>query len=139
MFDRYQKIFGSLRTDKNRNRWSAETCFRAPHKPFLLLSVIDHIAQGTISKNFIEPGFGLAETFAGYWSKTIPLGSKGLIAYPFYHLESDGFWRLLPKPDAEIVSGKAISSLTRLRGLYLGASLDKDLWALLVQPESREK
>ncbi|BCR04845.1 hypothetical protein DESUT3_19140 [Desulfuromonas versatilis] len=66
MLEHYLNIFAKLRTDKNRNRWSAQICFRAPHKPFLLLSVIDHIAQGTLRKNFIAPGFGLAETFAGY-------------------------------------------------------------------------
>ncbi len=139
MLEHYLKIFARLRTDKNRNRWSAETCHRAPHKPFLLLAVIDLIAQGTIRKNLIEPGFELAETFASYWSRTMPLGSKGLIAYPFYHLESDGFWRLLPKPGAEIVPGKVISSLTRLRDLYLGASLDQELWDLLLDPKMRER
>jgi putative restriction endonuclease len=137
VLDHYLKKLSRLRTDSSRHRWSAETCHRAPHKPFLLLSVIDLISQGTISKNFIEPSFGLAETFASYWSRTMPLGSKGLIAYPFYHLESDRFWRLLPRPDAEIVPGKVISSLGRLRELYLGASLDPELWELVLNPETR--
>ena len=32
-------------------------------KPFLLLSILDLTAQGSISKNFIEPSFELVETF----------------------------------------------------------------------------
>ena len=36
---------------------------RAPHKPFLLLTVMDLIAQGIITENFIEPSLDLLETF----------------------------------------------------------------------------
>ncbi|HUV78565.1 MAG TPA: hypothetical protein VMW06_10990 [Desulfobacterales bacterium] len=44
--DQYLKSFSSLRTDKNRKRWSALTTYQAPHKSFLLLSIMDLIAQG---------------------------------------------------------------------------------------------
>jgi len=37
-------------TDKNRKRWSALTTYQAPHKPFLLLSIMDLIAQGSIAE-----------------------------------------------------------------------------------------
>jgi putative restriction endonuclease len=46
-----------LNTDKSHTRWSATTCHRAPHKSFLLLSIMDLIAQGQITENFIEPLF----------------------------------------------------------------------------------
>jgi hypothetical protein len=46
--------FSALRTDKNRKRWSDITKNQAPHKPFLLLSVIDLFAQGEITENFID-------------------------------------------------------------------------------------
>jgi putative restriction endonuclease len=59
----YLKSFSRLRTDKNRKRWSALTTHKAPHKPFLLLSIMDLIAQGAITENFIEPSFELVETF----------------------------------------------------------------------------
>jgi len=51
----YLKSFSRLRTYKDRKKWSAITSFQAPHKPFLLLSVMDLIAQGLIAGNFIEP------------------------------------------------------------------------------------
>jgi len=41
--------------DKNRKKWSALTKHQAPHKPFLLLSIMDLIDQGSITQNFTEP------------------------------------------------------------------------------------
>lgn len=61
--DKYLKKFSHLNTDRNRHRWSAATCHCAPHKPFLLLSIMDLIAQGQIVENFIEPSFELATCF----------------------------------------------------------------------------
>ena len=51
-------MFGKLRTDKGRDRYPAITYHRAPHKPFLLLSIMDLIAQGRITQNLIEPSYG---------------------------------------------------------------------------------
>ena len=78
--DHYLQVFSALRTDKNRNRWSAETCFQAPHKPFLLLSILDAIASSVVTRNFIEPSFELAETFAGYWSLVMPPATSGSLS-----------------------------------------------------------
>jgi hypothetical protein len=41
----------------------ASTNFKSPYKPFLLLSILDLIGYGSITKNFIEPSFELTETF----------------------------------------------------------------------------
>jgi putative restriction endonuclease len=57
------KSFSRLTTYKDRKKWSALTSFQAPHKPFLLLSIMDLIAQGSITQNFIEPYFDLLDTF----------------------------------------------------------------------------
>ncbi len=60
---KYLKSFSRLRTDRGRDRYPAYTFHRAPHKPFLLLSIMDLITQGSIAENFIEPSFELVETF----------------------------------------------------------------------------
>jgi len=133
MLDQYIKKFSTLRTDKNKKRWSPLTCLRAPHKPFLLLSVMDHFAQGVITKNFIEPSFELVETFNLYWSGIMPLGSMTSMAYPFYHLNSEGFWHL--DPDKKV----PVTSVSKLRKKYNGAKFDNDLFQLLVQPDTREQ
>lgn len=137
--DCYLKLFSSLRTDRNRKHWSAETCFQAPHKPFLLLSILDAIESSSITRNFIEPSFELAETFAEYWSLVMPIGTSGSISYPFYHLNSSGFWHLVSNPEIPHEPGRAISSIKRLREFYLGARFDDDLFPLLVMDTSREK
>ena len=59
MLEKYLKSFSNLRTDKNRDRYPAITDHRAPHKPFLLLSIMDLITQGQITSNFIEPSLDL--------------------------------------------------------------------------------
>jgi hypothetical protein len=46
MIERYADLFAKLRTDKGRHRYPEVTKHRAPRKPFLLLSVMDLIAQG---------------------------------------------------------------------------------------------
>ena len=51
LLNQYVKSFSRLRTDKNRKRWSALTTYQAPHKPFLLLSIMDLIAQRSIAQN----------------------------------------------------------------------------------------
>ncbi|MCP3887686.1 MAG: HNH endonuclease [Desulfobulbaceae bacterium] len=137
--DCYLQSFAALRTDKNRKRWTGATCCRAPHKPFLLLSILDLIASGSITRNFIEPSFGLAETFAGYWSRVMPIGTSGSVSYPFYHLSTSGFWHLAEQTDSPHERGRTVSSVKRLRELYLGARVDDDLYPLLVMESSREK
>jgi hypothetical protein len=59
MLEKYLQMFANLRTDKGRDRCPEITCHRAPHKPLMLLSIIDLIAQGRISLNLIEPSFEL--------------------------------------------------------------------------------
>jgi putative restriction endonuclease len=123
--DLYLKSFSRLRTDKNRKRWSALTTHQAPHKPFLLLSIMDLIAQGSITKNFIEPSFELLDTFNTYWNSIMLLGSKTSMAYPFPRLKTDGFWHLVPNPGFENQIDIDFSSMTKLRGETCGTSINK--------------
>jgi putative restriction endonuclease len=57
MLEKYLQMFGKLRTEEGRDRYPQITYHRAPHKPFLLLFVMDLIAQGRITKNLIEPAY----------------------------------------------------------------------------------
>ncbi|WP_150112110.1 hypothetical protein [Desulfonatronovibrio hydrogenovorans] len=68
-----------LRTDANRSLWTEVTFFRAPHKPFLLLSVMDIAAQGQLTSSFVEPSFDLIERFARYWDLVQPPGGQDRI------------------------------------------------------------
>jgi len=91
MLDEYLNQFSKLRTDRGRDRFPASTNYRAPHKPFLLLSVMDLIAQGQIGGNFVEPSFELVDTWNGYWNAVMPIGYRSSMAHPFPRLQTDGF------------------------------------------------
>ena len=139
MFEKYFKSFSNLRTDKNRNRYPAITDHRAPHKPFLLLSSMDLIAQGQITSNFIKPSLDLVETWNTYYSSIMPPGSTTSMAYPFSRLKTDGFWQRLPKPGYDPETEYNIKSMNRLREVYYGAKMDNELFQYLCDPETREQ
>jgi len=139
MLEKYAILFSKLRTDKGRNRYPAITRHRAPHKPFLLLSVMDLIAQGQITRNFIEPSFDLLDTFNRYWSAVMPPGAKTSMAYPFSRLQTDGFWHRIPKPGYEAHVEYNVKSMARFREMFLGARLDDELFAFVLQPDTREQ
>jgi len=50
MIEKCLKLFAKLRTDRGRVQYPEITYHRAPHKPFLLLPIIDLIAQGRIGE-----------------------------------------------------------------------------------------
>jgi putative restriction endonuclease len=97
----YVKPFAKLRSDISPSRWTAGTNQRAPHKPFLLLSVMDLIGQGLIKTNFIELNADLMDIFDLYWVKIMGEERRGTPLFPFYHLQSDQFWHLIPMPGME--------------------------------------
>ena len=110
----------------------------APHKPLLLLAVIELIERGQIQENKISLSPGLAETFIKYWSKVTD--RKPNIALPFFHLKSDGFWHLHPNAGYEKVLEVAdrITAVSRLREVIAHVSLDDDLFVLLTDAGNRE-
>lgn len=141
MLDHYSERFARLRTDASSSRWPAATTHRAPHKPLLLLSVADLIAEGTFTENLVPISDDLADVFNLYWSKVMPPETRGNLALPFFHLQSDGFWRLLPRgePEERLLGAiRQIRSIIQLREVALGATLDQELFELLAVGKSRE-
>jgi putative restriction endonuclease len=136
--DHYLRLFCRLRTDRTGG-WDASTCNQAPHKPFLLLSVLDLFSQGDIQTNFIQITPELGQIFATYWSKVMPIERRGNLALPFFHLRSSGFWQLVPIPGAEVAvkNAKQIDTLGRLKKIVLGARLEDELFHLMQYEENR--
>lgn len=128
-----------MRTDTSRSRWSDFTRNRAPHKPLLLLSVLDLFEQGLIQSNLIELTPDLGDLFTRYWADVMPPDRQGNLALPFFHLRSDGFWHLVASPGKEGILSPAaqIRSLSQLRDTIAGARLDDDLYGFLQVPEPR--
>ena len=110
----------------------------APHKPLLLLAVIELIERCQIQENKISLSPDLAETFMRYWSKVTD--RRPNIALPFFHLKSDGFWHLYPNAGYEKALDVVdrITAVSRLREVIAYASLDDDLFVLLTNANNRE-
>jgi putative restriction endonuclease len=136
--DYYQR-FAHLGVNKNAKQWTAVTTHRAPHKPLLLLAVLDLFAQGSIKSNFIELTTELVELFGLYWHKIRPPSQRGYITYPLYYLKSEGFWHLVARPGKEpaLQAYRPNAGLAALQAVVLGARLDEALYELLCIEESR--
>lgn len=137
--DKYISKFSNLNTARGQKHWSALTVHRAPHKPFLLLSLLDLFAQGAIGRNFIAPDYDLVSTFNGYWQAVMPIGATTSMAYPYPRLKKDGFWKLIPNNGYENQIDMDFSSMSKLREVCAGACLDEELYELLCHVESRER
>jgi putative restriction endonuclease len=136
---KYIHQFAHLRTDRTGG-WTEITAYRAPHKPFLLLAILDLFTQARLKSNLIEITPELGELFAAYWAKIMPPERKGNLALPFFHLRSSKFWHLIPtsgnEPSLEVV--RQVDRLSQLQKLVIGASLDDELVRLLQDSQARD-
>lgn len=130
----YLKAFGKLnRATKNG--------IKAPHKPILLLSVIQSIASGEIIENKIEITPQLVARFKDNWKWLVKDNSfNPNFALPFYHLKSDKFWYLQTYVGKEILltSSHSIKSFAQLKDAVAYARLNEALYVLLKEPASRD-
>ncbi|PKO13400.1 MAG: HNH endonuclease [Chloroflexi bacterium HGW-Chloroflexi-10] len=135
----YIEQFSRLRTDKNKKHWPVMTNYRAPHKPFLLLTILDLAAQAGLPTNFIEITAELGEIFSQYWQTIMPVETHGNIALPFFHLRSSGFWHLIPIPEkaGDLENIRQVDTLSQLKKYILGAKLDEELFELIKIGENR--
>jgi putative restriction endonuclease len=109
---------------------------QAPHKPILLLCVLDLFDSGEVSSNLVEISDDLVELFDRYWGRVLPFNRPGNLALPFFHLRGDEFWHLLPRYGRSSF-GSQITSLTRLREEAVGARMDEELYVLIESMENR--
>ncbi len=140
-FAAYIRQFASLNRAPGRV-WTDSTRNRAPHKPILLLAVLDLVARGVITAPFIDVTGDLVELnelFNLYWRRIIPLGQTSSIAFPFSRLHNEPFWKLVPQPGREITPAAVnnVSTVSQLRTLALGARMDEDLFCCMQQPAGR--
>lgn len=102
-------------------------------KPVLLLSIFDGIEKGTITGNHIQYSVvkPLYEALLqDYQDESTPL------KYPFYHLKSDGFWKLEWKVDSLKIPATPSDKFLRENLAY--AMFDNALWDILQEKETRD-
>ena len=139
---RYLEAFSKLTRAPGR-MWGELTRNRAPHKPLLLLSVMDLIARGVITSHFISISGELVELnelFTDYWRSIIPVTRTSSVAFPFSRLHREPFWKLLPLQNREITGPivDSITSVSQLRNVALGAEIDEQLFAHMRDAEDRK-
>lgn len=127
----YQHCFENLSVNKKSGQL-------APHKPLLLLAVIDLVECGIIKLPEIELGEPLITAFKlneTRYTRGIA-HFKPNIGMPYYHLTAEPFWRLVPKVSGNAPSSYAISTL---RNFYKCAEIDYELFELMKVPATAQQ
>lgn len=126
----------SLRRDK---RGSHER----PHKPVLLLSIIDLLDRGVIKTNVVPLSDELVATFKRYFAVVKEKDDKPTIENPFYFLSGDKFWRVSPQGANEPLYREGYASgapsVGQLRKQGVTGRFDEGLWALMNDPVARHQ
>ena len=115
---------------------------QTPHKPFLLLIIMEMLESSELSENCIP--FGEIEKKKPFFADLIAVFNRlnasnwqRSIHNPFFHLKTNGFWHLEP---LELQSSTAATTPTAadLRNTNATAKLDDRLFLFFVMPEYRE-
>ena len=130
ILQKYLQAFEKLRIDRAHGI--------APHKPILLLSVLQTFQTGinTSTRIYITPE--LVALFKSNWSLLVTTQHSCRFALPFYHLTSDKFWKLIPKLGFENIMQLSASmrSFANLNAVVDYADIDEDLSILFKDSES---
>lgn len=111
----------------------------APHKPVLLLAILELIRKGEIITNRIAITPELVLEFKSIWSRLV-ISDKHHpnFALPFYHMKSEPFWELVTFGGMAIplTASKSIRSLNALKESVAFAELDASAFSLMQVPEN---
>ena len=101
----------------------------APHKPLLLLVVIDLAERGELPENVLPLTPELAFRFCSYWHIVAYRRTQAPdVTYPFYHLQSEGCWEATGE-DGQLAPDRRLARF---------AELDPDFEACLNDADFRE-
>ncbi|WP_341905531.1 HNH endonuclease [Fluviicola taffensis] len=108
----------------------------APHKPILLLAILELVRKGEISNNRIAITPELVLEFKSIWSRLVVTPHIPNFALPFYHMKSEPFWKLVTYSGIVIpvTSSNSIRSLNALKESVAFAELDANVFALMQDP-----
>jgi putative restriction endonuclease len=127
---KYLRAFEKLRIDRAHGM--------APHKPVLLISVLQAFQTNVFTANRIYITPELVALFKANWNVLVTSQHNCSFALPFYHLTSDKFWSLVAKPGFEnILQLKAsMRSFANLNAAVDCAIIDNDLFTLMKDQKS---
>ncbi len=115
---------------------------RAPHKPILLLSIIDLIERGVITSRHIELSDSLVDTFKHNWTRYVgdSVLFRPVVGTPFWHLQNEPFWKLISHSGTVITKDNmpnAKYSVGSIRANIAYAEIDTELFALMQNEDAR--
>jgi putative restriction endonuclease len=129
---KYLHLFKKIRIDRSHGF--------APHKPILLLSVLQlYRSKFHVDRRvFISPE--LVALFKANWTSLVKTNHDCRISYPFYYLKSDKFWHLVPKAGFENIDqmGSIMKSFSNLNAAIDYAVVDSELFLLAIDNRSNE-
>ncbi len=127
---KYIAIFQKLTIDRSHGI--------APHKPILLLSVLQAFQNNLITNQRIYITPELVALFKTNWSLLVNTNHDCRISYPFYFLKSDRFWQLIPKSGFENINqmGSIMKTFSNLNAAVDYAIIDDDLLTLMKDNKS---
>ncbi|MBL7966894.1 MAG: HNH endonuclease [Prolixibacteraceae bacterium] len=116
---------------------------KAPHKPILLLAVVDGFEKGYLKGREVPISEELLTSFHDYWKLLVNTQNEAHFYLPFYHLgsEKSGFWQLKLYAGKEIPVTKS-NSIKSYKALYHTveyALLSEDLALALQNPVQRNE
>lgn len=121
----YCSLFEKLRRDRKNGG--------APHKPILLISLVQAFQQKLYTSNRITVIPELVGLFKNNWTSLVETNHTCLFTLPFYHMNTEPFWKLIPNPGCEIwvKSKSSMRSFSNLNTAVDYALIDKELLGLL--------
>lgn len=127
----------SLNRDTNPNIWDERTKTGSPHKPILLLSIMDGIENGWITSNKIRFNDSIAEIFFDYWGKIFDEKRETSIALPLFYMKSEPFWKLIYKQsENEFTYSPSLGSLLKRVDTF---EIDLNMFKIMSDPSENKK
>jgi putative restriction endonuclease len=121
---KYLLAFKKLRVDRSHGI--------APHKPILLISILQAYQKNQIldKKIYITPE--LVSMFKTNWNLLVTTNHDCRFSYPFYYLKSDKFWKLTAKNEFDDIEkmGHIMKSFNNLNSAIKYAEIDEELFLL---------
>ena len=127
---KYLTAFRKLRIDRSHGV--------APHKPILILSILQAYQNSQITNQRIYITPELVAMFKSNWNLLVKTNHDCRISYPFYYLKSEMFWQLVPKSGFENINqmGSIMKSFSNLNAAVEFALLDDELFFLMKDKHS---
>lgn len=130
----YKELFGRLTQNRNNGP--------APHKPILLLSIIDFYEHGFFSDNHIVLSEELVLTFSSLWKCYVSSSHhRCRFTTPFFHLSGEPFWKLVAYPgyEKDVEDASKMYAKNRMFASVKWAEIDEELAMLFLCEETRNE